>query len=145
MATFDVWMGWIVLFLSNPLCGRPSSSSCSREYMVWKEMVVEEFRDGCLVHGHLWWVSGVILAISESPICRKLFIKFLIKSKYGLQEDVGWRIPRWLFSAWPSLMCEWGDISYFGVFILFEAFHLVSEQEIIRFGRCWLKNSKMAV
>ena len=28
------------------------------------------------------------LAISESPFCRKLFIKFLIKRKYGLQ-DVG--------------------------------------------------------
>ena len=28
-------------------------SLLKRIYMVWKEMVVEEFQDGCLVHGHL--------------------------------------------------------------------------------------------
>ena len=30
--------------------------------MVWK-MLVEEFQDGCLVHGHLWYVDRAILAI----------------------------------------------------------------------------------
>ena len=124
MAIFDVWIGCFLLFLSNPLCQK-TSSFCSREYMVWKEMVVEKFKYGYLVHGHHWWVKGVILAISESPFCRKLFIKFLIKRKYGLKEDVGWRIPRWLFSAWSSLMCKWGDITYFWDSILSEAFHLV--------------------
>ena len=60
-----------------------------RIYMVWKEMVVEEFQDGCLVHGHLLCVNGVIFAISESPYCPKPSIKFLLKRKYGLEEDVG--------------------------------------------------------
>ena len=37
--------------------------------MVWKKMLVEEFQDGCLVHGHLLCVNGVIFAISEFPYC----------------------------------------------------------------------------
>ena len=31
---------------------------------------------------------------------------------YGLEDYVDLRIPRLLLSAWPSLMCEWGDFSY---------------------------------
>ena len=78
--------------------------------------------------------------------CRKHYIKLLIKRIYGLTEDVGWRIPRWLLSAWSSLMCEWDDFSYFWVFILLKDFHKDSDQENIWFGRrCWLRNSKMAV
>ena len=38
-------------------------------YMVWKMMMVEEFQDGCLVLGNLWYANGMILAISESPGC----------------------------------------------------------------------------
>ena len=67
--------------------------------------------------------DGVILAFSESPHCKKPSINFLIKSIYGLEEDVGWRIPRCLFSAWPSLMSEWDDFSYLWVSILPKAFH----------------------
>ena len=38
-------------------------------------------------------------------------LKVLLKRIYCLKEDVGRRIPRWLFSAWLSLMCEWDDLS----------------------------------
>ena len=86
--------------------------------MVWKKMLVEEFQDGCLVHSHLWCENGVILAFSEPPYCRKPSINLLITSIYGLEEDVGWRISRWLFSAWPFLMCEWDDFCYFWVAIM---------------------------
>ena len=34
-----------------PCCPKPSSSFCSRGYMVWK-MLVEEFQNGCLVLGN---------------------------------------------------------------------------------------------
>ena len=103
-------------------------------------------QDGCLVNGHLWCVHGMIFAISESPYCCKPSMKFLFMRIYGLEEDVGWRIPRWLFSAWPSLMCEWDNITYFWISILPEAFHLIFDQENIWFGRrWWLKNSNMAV
>ena len=37
--------------------------------MVWKKILVEEFQDGCLVIGNLWYANGMILAISESPCC----------------------------------------------------------------------------
>ena len=76
-------------------------------------MLVEEFQDDCLVLGNLWYANGMILAISKPPYCTKLSIKFLLKRIYGLEEDVGWRIPRWLFSARQSLICKWDDYSYF--------------------------------
>ena len=57
-------------------------------------------------------MNGVILAILSLHVAGSLIIKFLLKRIYGLEKDVDWKIPRWLFSAWPSLMCEWGDISY---------------------------------
>ena len=83
-----------------------------------------------------FWVA----IISKAPIT------FLLKRIYGLEEDVGWRIPRWLFSTWQSLMSEREDFSYFWVSILQEAFHLVSDQENIWFGRrWWLKNFFMDV
>ena len=56
-----------------------------------------------------------LISYSESPYYQKSSIKFLNKRIYGLEEDVGWRIPRCLDSAWKSLMCEWGDFSYFWV------------------------------
>ena len=99
--------------------------------------------------GNLWYAIGIILAISESSCCRKPSIKFLFKRMYGLDEDVGWRVlrwllvhdhlwylngrilavlslkgeksfkdvvlwrlPRWLNSAWPSLISKWKDFSY---------------------------------
>ena len=67
---------------------RLPSSFCSREYIVSKKMLVEEFQDGSLVHGHLRCVNRMILTISESPYCWKPSIKFLLKKIYGL-EDVG--------------------------------------------------------
>ena len=33
--------------------------------------------------------------------CLVSLIKFLLMRIYGLEEDVGWRIPRWLFNAAP--------------------------------------------
>ena len=51
-AIFDMQMGWFKLFLSLHVAGSLPSSFCLREYMVWK-MLVDEFQDGCLRHGHL--------------------------------------------------------------------------------------------
>ena len=48
-------------------------------------MMFEEFQDGCLVLGNLSYANGMILATSESPCCRKLSIKFLLKRIYGLE------------------------------------------------------------
>ena len=136
--------GIISAFLCNlSACCLPSSF-CSRKYINWTVMMFEEFQDGCLVLGSFWYANGMILAASESPCCKKPSIKFLLKRIYGL-EDVGWRIPKWLFSARQSLICKWDYSSYFWVSMLPEAFQQVSAQEGKWFGRCWLKNSKRAV
>ena len=56
--------------------------------MVWKKMLVEEFQDGCIVHGYLSCVNGVILATSEYQYCRKPSINFLIKRIFHSEEDI---------------------------------------------------------
>ena len=106
------------------------SSFCSRWYIVSKMMMFEEFQDGSLVLCIIWYVNGMILATSESQCCREPSTKFLLKRIYGL-EDVGGRIPRWLFSAWQSLVYKWDDVSYFWVSMLPEASHQVSAHEDI--------------
>ena len=40
--------------------------------------------------------------------------KFLLKGIYGLEEVFAWRIPRWLFNAWSSLISERNDLSNSG-------------------------------
>ena len=72
-------------------------------------------------------------------------LKFLLKRIYGLKEDVGKRIPRWLFSALSSLMCDGMIFANSESYLLPEAFHSVFTLENIWFERSWLKNSKMAV
>ena len=58
-------------------------------------------QNGCLVLGNLWYLNRMISAFSESPCCRKPSIKFLLKRIYGLEEVI-WKMPWRLFSAWPS-------------------------------------------
>ena len=121
------------------------SSFCSRRYMVWKELV-EEFQDGYLMLDSPWHLTGMnsTFLCTLSACC--LQSSFLLKRIYGLEEKDVWRIPRWLFSARQSFICKWDDFSCFWVSMLHEAFHQVSAQEDIWFGRrYWLMNSKMAV
>ena len=97
-----------------------------------------------LLHGHLWWVNGIIFAVLESPWYLKPSIKFLLKRIHGW-EDVGWRIPRWLISAWPSLMCEWGAFSCSESLYCRKPFiKFFSQNKIMVWKRC-LKNNKIAV
>ena len=89
--------------------------SAQEDICFGKRCWLKNSKNGCLVLGNLWYANGMIIPISESPYCRKLSIKFLLKRIYGLEEDVGWRIPGWLFSARQSLICKWDDFSYFWV------------------------------
>ena len=52
-------------------------------------------------------------AISVSPYCHKSSIQFVLKSIYGSEENVGWRILRYMCSARLSLICKLDDFSYF--------------------------------
>ena len=138
-------MRWFKLFLSLHVAGIFPPSFCSRGYMVLK-MLVEEIQDGCLVLGNLWYANGMIKAISESACCQKPPNEFLLKRIYGLEENVGWRIPKWLFNAGSSfiILMEWFQLLC--VTYLPAASHQVSAQEDIWFGKWWcFKNSKMAV
>ena len=39
---------------------------------------------------------------------------FPLKSTYGFEVEIAWRIPRWLLNAWPSLISERNDMSNSG-------------------------------
>ena len=36
---------------------------CSREHLVFKKILFKEFQDGCFMHGHFWYLNGLIWAI----------------------------------------------------------------------------------
>ena len=67
---------------------------CSRGHSVLKKKLFEEFQDDCLMHGHLWYLNGMIWAIQA--LLQALHfalmppIKFLLKRMYGLEEDIVW-------------------------------------------------------
>ena len=51
-----------------------------------------------------------------------------------------------MFSAWSTVMCEWGYFNYSESPCCRMPNHKVSPQADIWFGkRCWLENAKMAV
>ena len=136
--------GMISAFLYNlSACCLPSSF-CSRGYMVWKMMMFEEFQDGCLVLGNLWYANGMILAIWVSLLLRPS-TKILLKRIYGLKEDVGWRIPRWLFSAWSSLICEYGIFSYSESLCWLRHPPSFCSKDYMGWKRCFLKINNMAI
>ena len=56
---FSSWPSWYLIY-SEPPC---LPGFCSRGHMVLKKKLLEEFQDGCLMHGHLWYLTGMIWAI----------------------------------------------------------------------------------
>ena len=54
--------------------------------MGWKKF--EKFQEGCLLHGHLLYLSEFKRSIYESLFGLKHPIKFLLMRTYGLEEDV---------------------------------------------------------
>ena len=109
MPFFDIWKKLFQPFWIY-FAWLLSSSFSSRGHMVWK-MFFEEFHDGCLMLSRLWYHNGMTLEFCVTYLLAAP-IKFLLKRIYGLEDDDVWIIPRWLFSAWPSSMCGWGDCSY---------------------------------
>ena len=49
-------------------------------------MLIEEFQDHCLVHGHLLCVNGVILVILSLPKAWRIPPSFLLNRISGLEE-----------------------------------------------------------
>ena len=55
--------------------------------MCWKKLF-ESFHEGCLVHDHLWYLSGMKEAFQSLFLYLTHPIKFLPMRTYGLEEDV---------------------------------------------------------
>ena len=91
-------------FMSLILAWSIQSSFCSWGHMVWRRMLFDKYPDCCLVLGH-----PDILFILSLHVC-------LVSAQEDIwfEEDIAWRIPRWLFNAWPSLISEWNDLSNSG-------------------------------
>ena len=118
---------WLFSALSS-LCVNGIIFANSESYML-PEAFHSVFTQENIWFERSWWkntkmaVKGMaifsvwmgLISYSESPYYQKSSIKFLNKRIYALEEDVGRRISRCLDSAWKSLMCEWGDFSYFWV------------------------------
>ena len=108
MAIFGIWMEWFEQFRLSILSWCLQSSFCSRGYMVWKKMLVEEFQDGCWMLGPLWHLNGMISAF----LCNLLASHQVSAQEVnGLEDDDVRRIPRWPFSARQSFICKLDDFS----------------------------------
>ena len=104
----------------------------SIQLIVWEEMSFEEFQDGrhdC----PLGYLNQTILAILNPYVAPMPSIKFQLNLTYGL----GWP---W----WPSWTSERNDFSNSESLCYCNASHLVSAQSNLWFGKCHLKNFKMA-
>ena len=73
-------------------------------HMVWRRMLFDKYQDCSLVLG-----NPDILFILSLHVAW-----FLLKRTYGFEEEIAWRIPRWLFNAWASLISEWSDLTNSG-------------------------------
>ena len=56
--------------------------------MVWKEMLVKKIPRWLLSAWPSLMCEWDVFAISESPLCHKPSMKFLLKGIYGLERDV---------------------------------------------------------
>ena len=105
-------------------------------------MSFEKFQDGHC-GGHPGYQNGMILAILNLCVTVMPPIKFCLNRTYGLGEDVIGRISRW--PPWrPSWISKRNDFSNFKSLCHCDASHQVSAQSDLQFGRCRLKNFKMA-
>ena len=55
--------------------------------MCWKKFF-EKFQEGCLLHDHLWYLSGMKEAFQSVFFYLTHPMKFLPMRTYGLEEDV---------------------------------------------------------
>ena len=99
----------------------------------------EEFQDGHY-GSHLGYQNGTILAILKLYSSPMPPIKFRLNLTYGLGGDVVRKISRWP----PWRISEGNDFRNSESLYHCDASHQVLAQSDLRFGRCRLKNFKMA-
>ena len=79
----DIWIKWVYLYWASMLPG-----FCSREHMVFKKKLFKEFQDGCFMHGHLWYLNGLIWAIIQCLLFALVYAQ--IDICFG-KKDIVWR------------------------------------------------------
>ena len=108
---FGVWLSLICEYgdcnYSESLCclRHPIKFLLKRIYGL-EEVLFKEQQSGCKDLGHLWFLNRMILLILS------LHVAWCLPSGFCSREYMGWKklfkkIPRRLFSAWPSLVSEW--------------------------------------
>ena len=109
---------------------------------VWEAISFEDFQDGR--HGsHLVYRNGMLLAILNFHVAPVPPTKFGLNLT-GFQSRCGFKIFKMAAQA-PSWIAERNDFSNSEPLCRTDAFHLVSAQFDLWFGkRCPLKNFKMA-
>ena len=78
---FSSWPSWYLIYSEPPF---------SRGHMFLKKLL-EEFQDGCLMHGHLWYLNGMIWVVQA--------LHFALVSA---QEDI-WFGRRYCLKYWRQL------------------------------------------
>ena len=73
---FSSWPSWYLLY-SEPPC---LPGFCSRGHRVLKKKLLEKFQDGCLMHGHLWYLNEMISAIQALHFA-------LVSAQEDLEKD----------------------------------------------------------
>ena len=115
------------------------SSFGSIHTMVWEEMSLEEFQDGCH-SGHLANQNGMNLAVLNLHVSPMPPTRFQLNPTYRSGADVVSR-----FSRWPPWILERNQLSNFKSPCLPNVSHQVWAQSDLPFGsRCGLKIFKMA-
>ena len=104
---FDFWMDFFYFSWVSILHDAPIKFLLKRIYGL--DEVVLKFHEGCLLPWPSWISERNKRSISKSLFGQIYLIKFLLLRTYGLEEDVDWRISRWLLSGWLSLISEWND------------------------------------
>ena len=79
----DIWIKWVYLYWTSILTG-----FCSREHMVFKTKLFKEFQDGCFMHGHLWYLNGLIWAIIQCLLFALVYAQIDI---CFWKKDIVWR------------------------------------------------------
>ena len=109
-------MKWFYLFWVSIL--HDASHQGTAQENIW----LDKFQEGCLVHDHLWYPSGLkeaFLSLCLAWPIQSSFCSWVHNiMTYGLVEDVVWRMSRWLLSAWPSLVSECYLFNIFPIWLM---------------------------
>ena len=106
------------------------------------ELTIEDLQNSCC-GGHNGYRNKMLLATLNLHVTPMPPTKFWLNLTYHLGADEVWRFKRW--PSWgPSQISDKNYFCNSESLCHFDAAHQVWAQSALRFGRCLLKNFKMA-